>query len=170
MTDSIDPGWRSRFLVTEVAEGSRMIAAAFARIFDDEPPDVPHHILGFYIGDDGHLVPVSYVHFRPFGDVCLVGGAMTDPAAFANMPAAAAAALETAGGMYLQLLRYGFARFDSRFDGFFGYCNHERAWQVGLDAGFTPAETPNLRLRWPRPLHPNFQRALTAKVVALGPF
>lgn len=27
-----------------------------------------------------------------------------------------------------------------------------------------------MRLRWPRPLHPNFQRALTAQVVALGPF
>lgn len=156
--------------VTEVADGELAAGELFRRKFDDSMPDVPHHIVALYRKAPQVLVTVSYVHFRPFGDIALVGGACTDGRAFAHMSEAERTRITPENSAYLQALRYGFSRFGDRYDAFFGYCSDPRAEAVDLQAGFVKTGHPNLLVYWPRPLHPVLERALLAKAAAIGPF
>lgn len=156
--------------VSEVADGPAIAGELFTRKFGDPIPAEPHHVVTFYRKAPGELVVVSYVHFRPFGDICLVGGGCTDGRAFAHMTPAQREAVKARDGLLYGALRYGFERYADRFDGFYGYCGDARAEAVDLRAGFRHTGHPRLLAYFPRPLHPNIERALTAKAFALGPF
>jgi len=158
-----------RLCCTEMAEGHRVVDALFQRKFGAPPPSEPHHLLVLYRGEAG-LVPVCYSHFMPFGDICLVGGSCTDGRAFEAMSEAERAAIRAADGVYYSLLRYGFERYAEDFTAFFGYCGDPRAEAVDLRAGFEKTAHDKLLKYFPRPVHPNIERALIAKAHALGPF
>ena len=156
-------------LITEVDDW-RIARPIFQRKFKADPPDVPHHIVSFYRAPDGALWPASYVHYRPVGDIDLVGGASTDGDVLRRMSDAERTAVQTSGGLYLQALRWAFARYANRCDAYFGYCGDARAWDVDMAAGFVPTEHDKLIARWHKPLPENVRRALVAKAHALGPF
>ena len=156
-------------LITEI-DDARIAAPIFRRKFGGAPPDVPHHIVSFYRSEDGALWPASYVHFRPFGDIYLVGGASTDGDVVRRMSEAERADLAASGGLYLNALRWAFAHYADRCDAYFGYCGDARAWDVDMAAGFVPTGHDKLIARWHKPLHENVRRALVAKAHALGPF
>ena len=156
--------------VCEVDAGEFVVGELFRRKFGDAPPDVPHHIVTFYRAAPQHLVALSYVHFRPFGDICLVGGACTDGRGFAAMTPAQCDLVRAGDGLYFAALRFAFERLAPRFEAFFGYCGDARALEVDLHAGFRRTEHDKLLIHVPRPLHPNIERALVAKAHALGPF
>ena len=163
------PGAPDFILITEV-DDSRIGAPVFRRKFGAEPPDVPHHIVSFFRADDGALWPASYVHFRPFGELLLVGGAATDGSVFARMSEAQRQQVRDSGGLYLRALRWAFARYAEQCLAYFGYCGDARAWDVDMQAGFVPTAHDRLIAHWHRPLTEDARHALTATAHALGPF
>lgn len=160
---------REFILISEV-DDARIVQPIFRRKLGGDPPEVPHHVVSFYRAPDGALWPASYVHFRPFGDICLVGGASTDGDVMRRMRDDEREAVEAAGGLYLQALRWAFAHYADRCDAYFGYCGDARAWDVDMAAGFVATQHDKLIARWHKPLHENVRRALVAKAHALGPF
>jgi len=156
--------------VTELDEGATSFGPMFQHKFRETIPDFPCH-LGVFLRLDGpRLVPLSYLHFRPFGDIMLVGGGCTDGRAFALMTPEQCAQVKAAGGILLHNLRYGFERFADRCDAFFGYCGDPRAYEVDMQAGFVPTPHERLIARWHKPLDEVRRRALIAKAHAIGPF
>ena len=156
--------------VTEVDDGAFFAAELFKRKFGDALPDVPHHVVAFYRDADGALWPASYVHFRPFGDLYLVGGGCTDGAVIRRMREDERAAVNAAGGLLLQTLRYGFERYAPRCEAFAGYCGDPRAHEVDLAAGFVDTEHEHLLMHFHKPIHEVLRRALVAKAHAIGAF
>lgn len=158
-----------RIVVSEVSNAA-IVEDLFRRKFMCAPPDVEHHVVVFHMDSWRRLTPLTYVHFRPFGDIALVGGACTDGDALRALPTDAKTAIIPENSCYLRALRWGFDRFGQRFDAIFGYCGDARALAVNLQAGFIQTPHPYLLVFWPKPLHENIQRALLAKANALGPF
>ena len=155
--------------VTEI-DDRRVVESLFRRKFNDAPPDVPHHVVTFYRAGEIDYVPASYVHFRPFGDIILVGGAATDGRAIARMSDAERDAVKSSGGLYLAALRWAFARYARECEAFFGYCGDPRAYEVDVAAGFRDTPHPHLIVNFHKPLHEVMQRALIAKAHAIGSF
>lgn len=156
--------------ISEVDDGPFLVGALFKRKFGDAPPDVPHHVVAFYRDAQGMLSPASYVHFRPFGDLYLAGGGCTDGRVIARMAEPERAAVNAAGGLLLQTLRFGFDRYAARCEAFAGYCGDARAHEVDLAAGFVDTEHAHLLMNFHKPIHEVLKRALVAKAHAIGAF
>lgn len=161
------PDW---LRITEVDDGAFFATPLFRRKFGGEPPDRGHHLVAFYQPAPLTTQTLCYAHFMPFGDILLVGGVCTDGELIRAMPAERRETLMALGGAYLQVLHYGFARYASQCEAYFGYCGDARAEVVNLQAGFIKTEHPHLLVHWHRPQHPVMQRALIAKAAAIGPF
>ena len=156
--------------VLEASDGPFLVSEIFLRKFGHTPPVDGHHLIALFRNADGAYVPAAYVHMRAFGDICLVGGGATDGRAFANLSPPQRQTVTEEGGLFLQLLRFGFSRFAHRFSAFFGYCGDPRAEAVDLQAGFRHTAIPKLLIYTPSPLLDQVERALVAKAAALGPF
>ncbi len=156
--------------ITEIDDAELLVAPLFARKFADVPPDVPHHLAGLYRDPDGFFRLIGYSHMRPFGDIYLSGGSCTDGDAIRAMRPEHREALAAAGGIWLHILKYAFARYHDHCDAFFGYSGDRRALEVTRQAGFIATEHQHLIVHWHKSMHENFRRALVAKAHALGPF
>lgn len=156
-------------LICEVGD-MRVGASVFRRKFAAEPPLEPHHVVALYRDEDGALWPASYVHFRPWNGLMLVGGACTDGRVLRRMPEPERRAVQRVGGVYLHVLRWAFRHFGPRCEAFFGYCGDARAMEVDLEAGFVATPHRHLIVHWHRPLGASRQQALIQAVHALGPF
>lgn len=156
--------------ITEIDDAELLAAPLFRRKFADDPPDVPHHLVGIYSTGAGQASVLGYSHMRPFGDIYLSGGSCTDGDAIRAMDPDHREALSGAGGVWLLILKYAFLRYADNCDAFFGYSGDPRALEVAHQAGFVDTEHRHLIVNWHKPLHENFRRALTAKAHALGPF
>ena len=157
-------------IVTEVADGAFFAAPIFRRKFNEDPPSFPHHLVTFYRESELSHVPLSYVHFRAFDEVMLVGGGCTDGRGFARMSEAEREHVRAGGGLLLHALRYGFTRFADRCEAYFGYCGDARAYEVDMAAGFVPTQHHFLIAHWHRDLPAARREELIAKVHAIGPF
>lgn len=162
----------SSLILEEIDHFETIVGPLFRRKFGtDGPPDNwPHHLCAFAQVAPGQLALLGYVHFGTFGDTCLVGGMCTNGDALRQLPDALRDEFKAAGGVAVQMLRFGFQRFANQFAGFFGIVGDPRALEVDLAAGFELTEHHQLVRFLPRPLPPDHVRALTAKVLALGSF
>ncbi|MGQ0800317.1 MAG: hypothetical protein ACT4NL_09430 [Pseudomarimonas sp.] len=156
--------------ISEVDDGPFFAGALFQRKFGGAPPSDPHHLVCFYRAPVGTVQAVCYAHFRPFGDIILVGGVCTDGEVLRRLPSEQREALAALGSLYFQVLKYGFAQFAGRCEAYFGYCGDPRAEQVNLQAGFSKTEHAHLLVNFHKLSHPVMQRALIAKAAAIGPF
>jgi hypothetical protein len=156
--------------VTEVDDARPFFGALFQRKFGDPIPEQAHHLGVFYRAQDGAFVPLSYLHFMPFGDIILVGGLCTDGRVFERMAESERLRVREAGGVMVHALRYAFVHLAERCDAYFGYCGDPRAYEVDMQAGFEPTEHDKLIARWHKPLDPVRRRSLIAKAHAIGPF
>lgn len=156
--------------ITEVDDPLPFTRDLFQRKYGCEPPSTPHHLVAFYHSSAGDLHVVGYSHMLPFGEVYLSGGSCTDGDRIRQMPERHQALLREHGGVLVWILRYALARYANRCEAFFGHCGDARALEVTTQAGFVATPHPHLIAHWHKPLHPNIQRALIAKVHALGPF
>ncbi len=156
--------------VTEVAEGPFFASSIFRRKFNESPPGFPHHIVTFFRESESSFVPLSYLHFRPFEGVYLVGGGCTDGRGFARMSDEQRQQVRESGGPLFNALRYGFARFADRCEAYFGHCGDARAYEVDMAAGFEPTRHQYLLAHWHRPIAPSRRDELIEKVHALGAF
>ncbi len=156
--------------ISEVDTGPFFASELFQRKFGGPPPAEPHHLVCFYRAPTTAMHVLCYAHFRPFGDIILVGGVCTNGDLLRQLPAAQREAVTAIGSLYLQVLKYGFARFADRCEAFFGYCGDARAEVVNLQAGFTKTTHQHLLVNFHKPSHAVMQRALIAKAVAIGAF
>lgn len=157
-------------IITEVDDGPAFAGHIFRRVFGEEIPDFEHHVVAFVRPAEDLFVPANYVHLWLRDDVGLIGGASTDGRAFARLEPAVATRIREAGGLYLQTLRWTFAKFAGRCDAFFGYCGDPRAWEVDMQAGFEPTEHDKLIVHWHRALTAARKAELVERVRAIGPF
>ncbi|MDZ4811135.1 MAG: hypothetical protein SGI99_00785 [Pseudomonadota bacterium] len=156
--------------ITEIDTHSRIMSDLFRRKFGGEPPNSGHHLVALYERAPSELYVLSYVHFLPFGDIILVGGVCTDGAVFARMSPEQRDLVTAAGGIYFNILTYGFEHFSDQCEAFFGYCGDARAEVVNLQAGFCKTQHPHLLVNFHKTQLPVMQRALIAKAEAIGPF
>ena len=157
-------------IITEVDDGPAFAGHIFRRAFGAEIPDFEHHVVAFVRPAEDLFVPANYVHLGLRDDVGLIGGASTDGRAFGHLAPETATRIRDAGGLYLQTLRWTFAKFADRCDAFFGYCGDPRAWEVDMQAGFEPTKHDKLIAHWHRPLPAARRDELVERVNAMGPF
>ena len=167
---TIPAALREYFTITEIDHADLLAAGLFQRKFGSPPPLAGHHLVALHRADDGVLRVAGYSHAGEFGDVCLIGGACTDGPVMRCLPAAQAAAIRAAGGVWYLLIKYMFARYADRCEAFFGYCGDARAYEVDLRAGFEPTPHEHLIARWHKPLTASRRDELTAVAHAIGPF
>jgi len=168
--DVIPESLRSFLTITEIDDAEFLVGALFRRKFAVPPPPFGRHLVALYRGSDGTPRLAGFSHMRPFGDVYLSGGSCTEGDTIRTMDPAHRDAIYAAGGVWYLILKYAFAKFAGDCDAFFGHCGDARALEVAQAAGFVKTEFPPIIVNWHKPMHENFKRALTAKVVALGPF
>lgn len=176
-TDAVvDPGeilpksLQAFITITEIDSAGFLVSDLFRRKFGHPPPEGPHHVAGFYRDAGGGLHLAGYSHMMPFGDVYLSGGSCSNGDTMRLMLPEERDALRATGGLWFHLLQYAFQKYADRCDAFFGHCGDRRAYEVALQAGFVQTEHEHVIVNWHKPLHPNIQRALLAKVHALGNF
>jgi hypothetical protein len=157
-------------LITEVSSGAFFADDFFSRSFGENVPPYGHHIVCFYRKSPSHFLPLGYVNFLEYEEVILVGGAVTNGAAFKLVDESHAAQIREAGGVYYQLLVYSFKAFAERCEAYFGYVGDERAYEVDIQAGFEPTGHDRLIVNFHKPLETERKEALIAKMHAVGPF
>lgn len=161
---------RSFFTITEIDDAQLLVGSLFQRKFAHPPPDFPRHLAALYRDTDGNFHLAGYSHMRPFEDVYLSGGSCSNGETIKRMQPAQLEALKAAGGVYHLILKYAFKKYADCCDAFFGYSADKRALEVAFASGFEATEHERLFAHWHKPLPDNKRHALTAKVVALGPF
>jgi hypothetical protein len=165
------PPLLNEFLTITVLDDAELFfGALFRRKFGHPVPTYPCHLGVFYRASEDRFMPLSYLHFMPFGDIMLVGGLCTDGRVFAQMSDEQRERIRVAGSVMVCALRHAFERLAGECDAFFGYCGDARAWEVDMQAGFEPTEHEKLIARWHKPLDPVRRRSLVAKAHAIGPF
>ena len=169
---SADPNQpRSNLLLTEVDSVQALASALFAARFRGAlPPDRGRHFVTLAELTPGQWSLVSYVHFQPFGDTCLGGGACTDSALLKRLPKSTLDTLRQQGGPYAQLLRYALRKMAGEFFAFFGHTSDARATRIDLEVGFRRTPVEHLLIYTPKPIDETLKRALIAKIASVGPF
>ncbi len=156
--------------VTEVDCGPVFADPIFKRNYRQSAPDFPHHIVAFYRRADGAFIPASYLHFRPYDEMMLIGGACTHGDIVRAMTPEQQQAVHAAGGLMLQTTRFALAKFGPRCQAVFGHCGDARSWSVLERAGFERTDAGYIVACWTRPLGHALRRELIAKAHAIGPF
>lgn len=161
----------ARCIVTEVDSAVALAGALFAARFRGaSPPDRGRHFVTLAELAPNQWALICYVHFQPFGDTCLGGGACTDTAILRKLPEATLRELRAAGGPYARTLRYALNKMAGEFFAFFGHTSDARATKIDLDVGFRRTPVEHLLIFTPAPIDETLERALIAKIAAVGPF
>lgn len=167
---SFAPPLESFIVVTEVAEGAPFAEPIFQRKYAAAAPLHGHHLLAWYRSVDGSWRPASYLNYFPFRDAMLIGGACTDGRVLRSMSEAEQLAIEASGGLMMQLVRYGEAKFEASSVGTFGHCGDVRSWSVLAQCGYVRLNDPHLIVRWNRAPEGIALDGLLAAVKSIGPF
>ncbi len=158
-------------LLTEVDSVQGLAGSIFEASFRGQsPPDRGRHFVTLVECAAGAWSLLTYVHFQPFGDTCLGGGACTDTAVLRRVSPAIRDSLRAEGGPYAQLLRFALRKMAKEFFAFFGHTSDGRATRIDLEVGFRPTPVRDLLIYTPQPLDDTLERALIAKIAAVGPF
>ena len=157
-------------VVTEVAEGAPFAEAIFQRKYAAAAPTHGHHFFAWYRAGGDSWKAAAYINYLPYRDAMLIGGACTDGRVARSMSSAEQHAIESSGGLMLQLVRYGEARFEAASIGTFGHCGDARSWSVLAQCGYVRLDDPHLIVRWNREPQGAEREALLAAIESLGPF
>lgn len=153
-----------------VSNGQCFVDALFRKKFGDPAPDYGHSVIGFYRKSFQHFIPVCHMNYLLHENIMLCGGAMTDGAAFAEMPERLAAEIRAGGGIYFHLIKYAFDYFADQCEAYFGFAGDPRALEVDLAAGYEPTGHQHLIVHFHKPVSEQRKRELIEKAHALGPF
>jgi hypothetical protein len=160
----------SEFIVVEEVDDPSLADALFQRGYRKDAPKFPHHIIAFYVRDDGSRVPVSYVHFTDCNDIWLAGGAATDGDVLRSMKHEQQKALRDFGGLMLATLRYGFEHYGPKCEAIFTCCGDARALATTPKLGFSETGVQYLLVNFLRDSTDRRKRELTAKAASFMPF
>ena len=170
--ETLHPDLTNFVVVTEVAEAQPLAEPIFQRKYRTAAPPSSHghHILALIRTPKGAWIAASYLNYLPFENAMLIGGACTDGSLLDKLPDWQRARIRSAGGLMLQTVRYGEARFADRSIATFGHCGDERSWTVLSQCGYQRLDHPHLIVRWNREPVPTARSELIRKVDALGEF
>lgn len=157
-------------VITEMAEGAPFADPIFRRKYAASAPTHGHHLLAWWKRGNGAWQPAAYLNYLPFRDAMLIGGASTDGEVLRQMSDGERAAIEKSGGLMLQLVRYGEARFEKESIGTFGHCGDARSWSVLSQCGYVRLDDPHLIVRWNREPQGAAREELLKAVKAIGRF
>jgi hypothetical protein len=160
-------------LFTEIDDASHLVSTLFQRKFGHAPPNFSHHFVAIYCGANNHEqtgTVLAYTHMLPYKGSMLSGGSCTNGDALRRMSSAEQALVAQNGGVWRDLVRHAFAKYEPHCDAFFGHCGDARAMQVCLDVGFVRLPDEHLIARWHKPLSDARREELLANVRALGAF
>lgn len=155
--------------VTELAESSPFADPIFQKKYAAAAPSHGRHLLAWYQSGDNWR-PASYLNYLPFRAAMLIGGACTDGSVLRSMSSAERRSIDASGGLMMQLVRYGEARFADQSIGTFGHCGDERSWSVLAQCGYTRLKDPHLIVRWNREPEGQSRNELVTAIKSLGPF
>lgn len=153
-----------------VSDGRFFIDELFQKKFGSPAPEYGHSIIAFYRKNPLHFVPFCYFNFLPHDEIMLTGGAMTNGAAFTEMPAGLGEEIRAAGGIYFHLIKFAFDHFADDCEAFFGHAGDERAMEVDLAAGYEPTAHRYLIVHWHKALSDERKAYLVEKAHQVGPF
>jgi len=156
--------------ITEVSDGKPFVESIFRRKYAAAAPAHGHHLIAWWKRDDGDWRPVAYLNYLPFRGAMLIGGASTDGSVLREMTRVQQEAIAAAGGLMLQLVRYGEARFENESIGTFGHCGDARSWSVLSQCGYVRLDDPHLIVRWNREPQGAAREELLKAVKAIGRF
>lgn len=154
---------------TEVDNGAEVAGHIFQKKYGLSAPDVPRHFVAFYRREQ-QLLPLCYLHLRPYKNLYLVGGACTDGEAFAAVDEEHRTQLRQTPGVFFFLLRYAFDKLQGECEAFFGYCGDARALEVDLQAGFEETDRKYILLYAPNGLSAKRRLHLLDDIESIGPF
>jgi hypothetical protein len=157
-------------VVSEVAEGAPFAEPIFQRKYAAAAPLHGHHLLAWYRKGEESWVPASYLNYLPFRGAMLIGGACTDGRVVRGMSDAERHAIDSSGGLMMQLVRYGEAKFAAESVGTFGHCGDARSWSVLEQCGYIRLNDPHLIVRWNREPEGVVREDLLTAVKSIGPF
>ncbi len=157
-------------VINSVSDGPFFIDELFQKKFGGRAPFYGESVICFYRKSTHHFIPVGYANFLAHDEVILVGGAMTDGAAFKHMPAKLCEDIRNSGGVYYHLLKFAFDHFKDQCEAFFGHAGDHRAYEVDIQAGFEATGHEHLIVNFHKPISPERKAFLIEKIHAIGPF
>lgn len=160
----------SKTKIIEVSDGAYFANGFFKRAFGDELPEWGHHLVCFYQKNPNHLIPLGYLNLLAHETVILVGGGVTNGAAFSEVDPDDALQIREEGGVLFKMLRYGFENFADHCEAFFGHAGNERALEVDLKAGFELTQYENLIVNFHKPLDTERKTQLIEELYQFGSF
>jgi hypothetical protein len=160
----------SDFIVVEEIDDPSLADGLFLRGYRKDAPKFPHHIIAWYVRDNGSRVPVSYVHFTDCNDIWLAGGAATDGDVLRSMKPEQQQALREYGGLMLATLRYGFEHYGPKCEAIFTCCGDARALETTPKLGFVETGVQYLLVNFRRDPSDRRKGELTAKAASFMPF
>src|SRR5262249_46300466 len=141
-TQEIAPELEPFIVITEMAEGTPFAEPIFRRKYNAAAPRHGHHLIAWHRTSGDRWEAAAYLNYLPFKGAMLIGGASTDGRVLRAMSPDEQAAIAKAGGLMLQLVRYGEARFERESIGTFGHCGDARSWSVLSQCGYIRLDDP----------------------------
>lgn len=157
-------------VVTEVAEGAPFAEPIFQRKYAAAAPVHGHHLIAWHRSGVDSWAPASYLNYLPYRGAMLIGGACTDGRVLRAMSEVERRAIDSSGGLMMQLVRYGEARFADESIGTFGHCGDARSWSVLERCGYVRLNDPHLIVRWNREPGGAVREELLLAIKSIGPF
>lgn len=161
---------RSSYLrVLEVEDAAPYAGALFLRKFRHPVPDVPRHFVLVFNPPGEELRTLAYVHHTAFESGYLAGGLVADGDEFRKLTKQTQNELMQRGGMAQWVMAESCDQLQP-CDAFYAYIGDEKSRQLNERIGYRLLRPPYLYIFPSEGIPEERLAALSAKVVALGPF
>lgn len=159
----------SHLQVIEVDDAAPYAGPLFQRIFKQPIPDFPRHFVLLYQPPGEDIRTLGYVHHMIFDTGYLAGGLVVDGNEFRKLDKRTQDELMKRGGMGQWVMSES-CRMLQPCDGFYAYIGDDKSRDVNARIGYKLVHPPYLYVFASQGVPAERLDALTAKVVALGPF
>ncbi len=159
----------SSLRVLEVQDAAPSAGALFARKFGHPVPDFPHHFVLVFQPPGQEARTLAYVHHTAFESGYLAGGLVSDGNEFRKLTRQTQDELMERGGMAQWVMSESCQRLQP-CDAFYAYIGDHKSRDLNLRIGYRLVQAPYLYVLPSAGVSEERLAALTAKVVALGPF
>lgn len=155
--------------VMEVQDAAPYAGALFARVFKHPIPDFPRHFVLVFQPPGEETRTLGYVHHMAFESGYLAGGLVVDGNEFRKLTKQTQDELMKRGGMAQWVMAESCQRLQP-CDAFYAYIGDDKSRDVNVRIGYRLVHAPYLYVFPSKKVSEERLAALTAKVVALGPF
>lgn len=155
--------------VLEVQDAAPYAGALFTRKFRQPIPDFPRHFVLVFQPPGDEIRTLAYVHQMPFESGYLAGGLVSDGNEFRKLTRETQDELMKRGGMAQWVMSESCQRLQP-CDAIYAYIGDDKSRDLNIRIGYRLVHPPYLYVFASEGVPQERLDALTAKVVALGPF